>query len=442
MNKTLKEIIAIADELNPNSYSNNIKAQWVNEVEAYIQTEIYNVAPLDVVSYADYEESKDKELSLDAVNDKIYLTYLQAMIDFSNKEYQAFNNDIALYNTYIDTYAKWYVRTHGEGEKLISGMYLSAYGIAVKHGFNGSEEEWLLSLKGEKGDTGHGLEIKGVASNFGELPASASIGDIWMIPVEVAGEPNEWGISEAYQTAELYIWNGTEWQSIGSFKGEQGPQGYPGATGEKGEDGVGIDNVYTLPYEGGRGVVLQLSNGLVYSFDVNDGYTPQKGVDYWTEEDKEEIISEIPSGGTWTTLADITLTEEVNSVICVDSNSFPDIAKVGDFHMNIEIPKHETKQNGNMQIKLNNLYVFGCIGSFDTNYNYLVRWSGYSINIPNVNRFNLIPHQLMANTTSTSLNVITTCSILNVPLDKIHIDITSGGVLPIGTKIKIVGCVK
>lgn len=151
---------------------------------------------------------------------------------------------------------------------------------------------------------------------------------------------------------------------------------------------------------------------------------------------------DIPSGGTWKTLIDTTLTEEVNSVICVDSNSFPDIAKVGDFHMNIEIPKHETKQNGNMQIKLNNLYVFGCIGSFDTNYNYLVRWSGYSINIPNVNRFNLIPHQLMANTTSTSLNVITTCSILNVPLDKIHIDITSGGVLPIGTKIKIVGCVK
>jgi hypothetical protein len=164
MKKTLQEIIAIADELNPNSYSNNIKAQWVNEVEAYIQTEIYNVAPLDVVSYTDYEESKDKELSLDAVNDKIYLTYLQAMIDFSNKEYQAFNNDIALYNTYIDTYAKWYVRTHGEGEALISGMYLSAYGIAIKHGFNGSEEEWIASLKGDRGEQG----IKGDKGDKGK----------------------------------------------------------------------------------------------------------------------------------------------------------------------------------------------------------------------------------------------------------------------------------
>ena len=31
------------------------------------------------------------------------------------------------------------------------GYYLTAYGIAVKHGFYGTEEEWLESLKGEKG---------------------------------------------------------------------------------------------------------------------------------------------------------------------------------------------------------------------------------------------------------------------------------------------------
>ncbi len=30
----------------------------------------------------------------------------------------------------------------------------SAYEIAVKNGFDGTEDEWLLSLKGEKGDTG------------------------------------------------------------------------------------------------------------------------------------------------------------------------------------------------------------------------------------------------------------------------------------------------
>lgn len=46
-------------------------------------------------------------------------------------------------------------------EKLIGNTHLidkidgySAYEIAVKHGFKGSEEEWIASIKGEKGDKG------------------------------------------------------------------------------------------------------------------------------------------------------------------------------------------------------------------------------------------------------------------------------------------------
>ena len=32
--------------------------------------------------------------------------------------------------------------------------YLSAYGLAVQHGFKGTEEEYLASLKGETGEPG------------------------------------------------------------------------------------------------------------------------------------------------------------------------------------------------------------------------------------------------------------------------------------------------
>jgi hypothetical protein len=37
--------------------------------------------------------------------------------------------------------------------KEIDVLCLSAYAIAVKNGFEGTEEEWLESLKGEKGDS-------------------------------------------------------------------------------------------------------------------------------------------------------------------------------------------------------------------------------------------------------------------------------------------------
>lgn len=46
-------------------------------------------------------------------------------------------------------------------------LCISAYEIAVKNGFEGTEEEWLKSLKGEKGDKG---EPGGVTSVNGIAP--------------------------------------------------------------------------------------------------------------------------------------------------------------------------------------------------------------------------------------------------------------------------------
>lgn len=229
MGKKLSEIIALADELNPNAYSNDIKAMWVSEAESVILTEIHSLAPTEVESLYPYEEHKDDLLTLDTGDEKIYLMYLQAMIDFSNKEYSAYNNDIALYNEYLDTYAKRYVRTHKAGEALISGMYLSAYGIAVSHGYKGTEEEWLFSLKGEKGDTGHGLEIKGA---FATLTALKGViddpkdGDIYQV-----------GSSDAEKTLYLYSDSLGTWRNIGTYRGEKGEKGDKGDKGEKGDTG-------------------------------------------------------------------------------------------------------------------------------------------------------------------------------------------------------------
>ena len=237
MNKTVKEIIALADELNPNAFSNDVKASWVSEAEHTVLSEIHCLAPGEIQDLFPYEAHKNDRLTLAPGDDKIYVLYLQAMIDFSNKEYAAYNNDMALFNESLDTYAKWYVRTHKAGEALVSGMYLSAYGIAVSHGYAGTEAEWLVSLKGEKGDTGHGLDILGAYESFSALTTAVTSpagGDIYQV-----------GTGDSDKT--LYLYNGTEWQNIGSYRGEKGEKGDTGATGPQGPKGEKGDAGATGP---------------------------------------------------------------------------------------------------------------------------------------------------------------------------------------------------
>lgn len=63
-------------------------------------------------------------------------------------------------------------------------------------------------------------------------------------------------------------------------KGDKGDQGEQGPAGPKGEQGIQGEIGPQGP-QGPQG---------------EPGYTPMRGVDYWTEEDKAEIIAEIPAG--------------------------------------------------------------------------------------------------------------------------------------------------
>ena len=117
----------------------------------------------------------------------------------------------------------------------------SAYELAVMHGFKGTEAEWIASLKGEKGDTGKGLTILGHYSSVSELADSEttpSVGDAYTI-----------GNVTPYN---VYIWNGEEWVFHGELKGDKGDKG-------------------------------------------DTGYSPIRGVDYWTPQDVETMVNEVLS---------------------------------------------------------------------------------------------------------------------------------------------------
>ena len=103
----------------------------------------------------------------------------------------------------------------------------SAYEIAVQHGYGGSETAWLESLHGAdgaKGDTG-AAGAKGEKGDKGDPGETGA-----------AGKDGAAGKS-AYQIAVASGFDGTEQAWLASLKGDKGDKGDTGATGAKGEKG-------------------------------------------------------------------------------------------------------------------------------------------------------------------------------------------------------------
>lgn len=145
MGITLGKVIALVDEIKPNDFSNEAKTAWLNECEGMVQTEVWLIAVEDVISYS-YETDKDTVLLVEVPHSKIYEAYLTARIDYANGEYKKYQNTMQMFNQWYREYMRWYAtryRPADKREEPWKGHYFTAYGIAVKHGFQGSEEDWL-----------------------------------------------------------------------------------------------------------------------------------------------------------------------------------------------------------------------------------------------------------------------------------------------------------
>ena len=121
-----------------------------------------------------------------------------------------------------------------DGEKGTDGK--SAYQIAVEQGYQGSESDWLSSLKGDKGDKGN----TGAKGNPGQDGADGK--SAYAIAVEHGYEDSEekWLLSlkgEKGDTGERGEKGDTGLQGERGEKGETGQQGEQGPMGEKGEKG-------------------------------------------------------------------------------------------------------------------------------------------------------------------------------------------------------------
>ena len=156
---TIKQIIDRVDELRPNQYSEVMKLAWLSELEGKIAADVMlmGIEEIRSIEYS-YPESLKVEPLVSYPHQEVYMYWLMAQIDFANGEYNKYQNSMEMYNQHLSNYVRWFANTyepaHGYPDKPWPcgweepPYYLTAYGIAVKNGFEGSVEEWLKSLNG------------------------------------------------------------------------------------------------------------------------------------------------------------------------------------------------------------------------------------------------------------------------------------------------------
>lgn len=240
---TISEAISQTRKLSGNAVDDNTMCRWLSELDGRLMLDFYKGS--EWMAYA-LPQDADHELLVPFPWDELYVHYLEAMVYYSNGEYERYRNSYEMYNKKELDYRKWYARnqlpitlealqkrcctvvTEGRGSKPF--WYLSAYALAVKHGYTGTEEEWLAELvgpPGPKGEDGSGVEILGTYDDLEALEAavqSPQQGDMYNVGTEAP--------------FQIYMWDATSGGGSWVHQGQiQGPKGDTGAQGPQGPEG-------------------------------------------------------------------------------------------------------------------------------------------------------------------------------------------------------------
>lgn len=214
----------------PAEIDDTILLDWLNQVEGQILHEIFLLALSEITPYA---TTPTEALAAPYPYDGIYLLWMEAQVDFANGEYERYTNTMQRYNTAWNDLARHIAKCIRPvyGRAVEQGYYLSAYGIAKAHGYTGTEDEWLASLKGAAGEPGkdgkpfHWRGAWDASTSYAKLDAVEHNGScyVWTDDADsTAGD--EPGVDELWELC--------------AAKGAKGAKGDPGAAGAPGPQGL------------------------------------------------------------------------------------------------------------------------------------------------------------------------------------------------------------
>ena len=118
---TIQKLIDKVQEEKPNTFQTEKLIEYINEIEADAAEQVN----MDIPVYT--AEDLDEELIVPAPYDRMYVSYLKAMIDYANEEYGSYQLNQEQHVQDFSDFLKWAVRTGQTDKYLIPSRFTNVF---------------------------------------------------------------------------------------------------------------------------------------------------------------------------------------------------------------------------------------------------------------------------------------------------------------------------
>lgn len=102
INKTIERV----DRERANTFDEESKFQWLADLDGMVATVVMQQEPVEY----EYPRDMDRELLIPTPWERVYGLYLEAMIDYHNREYNEYNAVMVMFNNVFEDFKKAYIR--------------------------------------------------------------------------------------------------------------------------------------------------------------------------------------------------------------------------------------------------------------------------------------------------------------------------------------------
>ena len=109
----IREIIERVDKIKPNAFKQDVKVRWIAELDGMIATEVMLMCTTDAeqLKYSCPDDLESEPL-VGFPHSGIYDLWLCAKIDFTNGEYNKYQNTMEMFNANYKAFVRWFAATY------------------------------------------------------------------------------------------------------------------------------------------------------------------------------------------------------------------------------------------------------------------------------------------------------------------------------------------